>query len=98
MEYLVQVSVTPTLLRGPSLTLLFRAVLSAAAAVAPCLKNTVLGPGALQAIRIFHTRQPSLAPIPCVPEYGGKVCLGLIPKEFFQFLYPKTGVRGPYVL
>uniref|UniRef100_A0A8C9P0B8 ATP synthase subunit b n=1 Tax=Spermophilus dauricus TaxID=99837 RepID=A0A8C9P0B8_SPEDA len=78
--------------------MLSRVVLSAAAKAAPCLKNAgVLGPGVLQATRIFHTGQPRLDPLPPLPEYGGKVRLGLIPEEFFQFLYPKTGLFWKYL-
>ncbi|XP_059534837.1 ATP synthase F(0) complex subunit B1, mitochondrial-like [Myotis daubentonii] len=79
--------------------MLSRVVFSAATAAAPSLKSAaLLSSGVVQATRIFYTGQPSLAPVPPLPEYGGKVRLGLIPEEFFQFLYPKTGVTGPYVL
>ncbi|XP_067863635.1 ATP synthase F(0) complex subunit B1, mitochondrial [Heptranchias perlo] len=47
--------------------------------------------------RTFHTSHQSQAPVPPLPEEGGKVRHGLVPEEFFQFLYPKTGVTGPYM-
>uniref|UniRef100_A0A671ETF6 ATP synthase subunit b n=1 Tax=Rhinolophus ferrumequinum TaxID=59479 RepID=A0A671ETF6_RHIFE len=73
-------------------------VLPAAITAAPSLKNAAfLSPGVLQATKIFHTGQPSLAPVPRLPEYGGKVHYGLILEEFFWFLYPKTIIFYIYI-
>ncbi|XP_077568617.1 ATP synthase peripheral stalk subunit b, mitochondrial [Stigmatopora nigra] len=57
-----------------------------------------LGAGLVQAPRALHTSSQSLAPVPTLPEKGGKVRHGIIPEELFQLLYPKTGVTGPYML
>uniref|UniRef100_A0A8D2D7X5 ATP synthase subunit b n=1 Tax=Sciurus vulgaris TaxID=55149 RepID=A0A8D2D7X5_SCIVU len=66
-------------------------VISAATTATPCLRNAAfLRPRVLQATRIFHTEQPHLASLLPLPEYRGKVHLGMIPEEFFQFRCPKT--------
>uniref|UniRef100_A0A8C6TN25 ATP synthase subunit b n=1 Tax=Neogobius melanostomus TaxID=47308 RepID=A0A8C6TN25_9GOBI len=57
-----------------------------------------LGAGLVQASRSLHTSSQSLAPLPPLPETGGKVRHGIFPEELFQLLYPKTGVTGPYML
>ncbi|XP_024149128.1 ATP synthase F(0) complex subunit B1, mitochondrial [Oryzias melastigma] len=57
-----------------------------------------IGAGLVQASRSLHTSPQSLAPLPPLPETGGKVRHGIFPEELFQLLYPKTGVTGPYML
>ncbi|XP_075052338.1 ATP synthase peripheral stalk subunit b, mitochondrial [Mixophyes fleayi] len=74
-------------------------MLSRVALVSACTlkKSAPLTFGALNTCKSFHTGQPALAPVAPLPEKPGKVRHGLIPEEFFQFLYPKTGVTGPYM-
>lgn len=48
----------------------------------------------VHASRALHTSPQSLAPVPPLPEKGGKVRHGIFPEELFQLLYPKTGVTG----
>uniref|UniRef100_A0A672PFD5 ATP synthase subunit b n=1 Tax=Sinocyclocheilus grahami TaxID=75366 RepID=A0A672PFD5_SINGR len=63
------------------------------------LKNSgSFGACLVQASRSFHQSSQSRAPVPPLPEKGGKVRHGIFPEELFTLLYPKTGVTGPYML
>lgn len=58
------------------------------------LAHSVVSHSLVQASRSLHTTSQSLAPVPPLPEKGGKVRHGIFPEEIFQLLYPKTGVTG----
>lgn len=60
--------------------------------IVPTIKSACL-PRLVQ-LSHLHTSPNSQAPVPALPEKGGKTRHGIIPEEIFQLLYPKTGVTG----
>jgi len=59
------------------------------------LLSTAQRPAVMAIARGTATAPGSERPVRA--EHPGKVRMGFIPDEWFQYFYPKTGVTGPYV-